>query len=81
MSLSDIPSCFSCATSRLIVVFSSRETRSDGKLKRRLPQQLIEELPAHRLALLGPQLALQGLVHGLAQSSSRLSKLIESRNA
>ena len=64
MSSSDMPSRFSCVTSRLIVLFSSRETRSAGSSNGVCRKQLIEELAADRLPLLGPDPPLQDLAHG-----------------
>ena len=74
MSSSDMPSRFSCATNRRIVLFSSRETRSAGSSNGVLPEQLIEELAAHRLALLGPDPALRG---SSRTASRRLSDALE----
>ena len=52
-----------------------------GKLERRFVQQLVEELPAHRLALFGPDATFQSRSARPRADASSLSTLIESRNA
>ena len=64
----------------LIVLFSSRN-QVGGKLERRLPEQLVEDLPAHRLALLGTGSGAPGSRAPPRAARPMLSKPIESRNA
>ena len=71
MSSSDMPSRFSCVdqpADRGLLLARNQVRR---ELERRLSQQLIEELAAHRLPLLGPDPALQGLAHCLDEATPR----------
>ena len=83
ISLSDIPPASTARPACWIVLFSSRRHQVGRELERRLPEQLVDDLPANRLALLGLDPALQSLAHGLAQfvhavEADRIEELLRS---